>query len=109
MLKLMLLQVKTNVAQMRGGAAAWPEPLESPRNLRSHSPRVKDLQIRALMALIIGFCHPARHTSGFLARFDGLAVQVSNSTHFCRLKKQHMCYKICGYIEVQFLREISIF
>ena len=74
MLKLMLLQVKTNVAQMRGGAAAWPEPLESPWNLRSHSPRVKDLQIPALMALIIGFCHPARHTSGFLARFDGLAV-----------------------------------
>ena len=71
-----VLSVKTNVAQMRGGSAARRDSAApgEPRNLRSHSPRVKDLQIPALMALIIGFCHPARHTSGFLARFDGLAV-----------------------------------
>ena len=38
MLKLMLLQVKTNVAQMRGGAAAWPEPLESPLEFEKSLP-----------------------------------------------------------------------
>ena len=76
MLKLMLLQVKTNVAQMRGGSAARRDshgPRREPRNLRSHSSRPSSCEGSANMSSngTHNWLLPSPDTSGCLARFDG--------------------------------------